>query len=182
MSQYENSAWQIVEEDSPDRCQATPPKGQCRNKRVNGSEYCPAHGGNSALKIADRIKVKQYLLSKYQGRAADLSDDQDIKSLRGEIGILRMILETRLNHCKSEIELAVQSPALSDLIMKIQKLVYNCHRLEDALGKVMDESQLLGIADVIVRILSEYVTDETILHEIAERIGMEIAQVATATK
>lgn len=178
MSQYEENVWEKVAEDDPRRCQGVTSKGQCINKSVDGSQYCPAHGGNSNRDQKNRIKVKQYLLNKFNARAADLCDGNDIKSLRGEIGILRMLLETRLNSCKTEIELAVQSPALSDLIMKIQKLVSGCHRLEEALGKVMDESQLMSIADMIVRILSEYVEDESTLKEISNRIGLEIAQIA----
>lgn len=179
MSLFEDKDWVRVEVDDPARCHAVTGKGQCFNKQVADSKFCPAHGANKAMEKAKKIRVKQYLLSKWNARAADLCDGENIKNLRGEVGILRMLLESKLNACSSEVELAVQSPALADLVLKVSKLVTNCHRLEAALGKVMDESQLMSIADAIIKIISEYVEDEETLQLIAKQIGFEIAEIAT---
>ena len=167
-----------MEEDSPNRCQAVNSQGQCNNKKVEGSDFCPAHGGNKALQRDERIRVKGYLLARYQARAADFADDYDLKGLRGEVGILRMILENKLAKCSTDVQLAIQSPALSDLVMKIQKLVTGCHRLEESLGKTMDEQQLMKIADSICGVLSEYITNEDTLKEVAGKLGIVIAEAA----
>jgi len=58
--------------------------------------------------------------------------------------------------------MAIQAPALSDLIMKIQKLVVGCHKLEMSLGQTLDQETVMGIADSMITVLIEYVDEDNI--------------------
>ena len=157
-------------EDSPNRCQASNNQGQCRNTALEGAKNCAAHGGNKQQKAQETIRVRGYLLAKYNARARDHADDTELKSLRGEIGILRMLLENKLNQCGDPIKLAIQAPALSDLVMKIQKLVTGCHKLEVSLGQTLDQEQIMGIADSIINVISKHITDTDLLQKLADEI------------
>ena len=167
--------WQRVDVEASNRCQGITAKGQCVLAQVEPSKFCHLHGGGVVSGAQRRIAVKQYMLDKAHVRARTLTNDSQIKGLRGEIGILRMILETQIDRCPTPTQLAVAAPSLSDMIMKIQKLVTSCHRLEEAMGHTLDQDQLAVIADSIIQVIGDYITDETQLKEIAGRIGEAIA-------
>jgi len=84
--------------------------------------------------------------------------------------VLRMMLETRLVACESDTDLILHSPVLSDLIGKIQTTVVAANKLEAHLGKHMDQAQLLSFAEQVINIVTEEVSDETILDRIANNI------------
>src|SRR6218665_1663932 len=180
-SDMENQ-WERVEEDSPFRCQAViPTKGQCLNRQMDGSKFCPAHGGNRACATTKEEQQRLYLAGRFQNRMNQLEDHSQLKSLRSEIAILRMILETRLQRCEDDHDLILHSVPLADLVLKIEKLVSSCSRLDLQLSKMLDTTQAINWANEIVSIIGEYVTDSNILSEIADRI-LEAYQKASGEK
>jgi len=98
-----------------------------------------------------------YRLAKFQARVNELKEHNDVKSLRNEIGILRMILEEKMNRASNESELILMAGPLSDLVMKIEKLVSSCQRLENSLGNLLDKQQMKNIASQLMQTLSEVV-------------------------
>lgn len=163
--------WEKVEADDPNRCQSVlPHKGQCWNKAVEGSNYCPAHGGNRAAEIREKESLRTYRLKKFQARASEFEDDDKIKSLRAEIAILRILIEERMNLCTSEMDLMMHSSQLSDLVMKVEKLVSSCNRLEGQLGTMLDKTQALQLGTEIVEIVARHVENEETLQAVADEI------------
>lgn len=164
-----------VEADNPQRCEHTTNNRQCDNRAEQNSRFCSRHS-NLQRYHAERISVRGYMLAKWMVRAADHADFAGIKDLKAEIGILRMLLETRLNKCKDEYDLAINANNLSDLIMKIQKLVQSAFKLDMHLGKTMDETQIMQIADSIVDVITRVVPDEELRRTLAQEIGDVIAR------
>ena len=156
--------------DDPERCQGMTPSGQCMNKQVKGSQYCLAHGGASTLKSQQRESIYRFRVEKYQQRVGEISRSPIIKSLREEIGVLRMLLEEKLNNCKNDNELILASGEISELVTKIDKLVNSCNSIELKLGILIDKQTLMGIVDQIVNVLSDQITDTTLLDKIASQI------------
>lgn len=168
---------EMVEPDAPDRCQAVHGKGQCRYKQCNGSLYCPMHGGNKAVAAqAEKVK-RQYQFAKWQEQADSFADEDGIKSLRGEIGITRMLLQETVSRCKNGGELLLYSGKIGDLIGKIEKLVVSCDRLESRMGNVLDKGKILEIAATLVEIVGRHVTDADAI----EAISTEIVDVILKT-
>ena len=168
----------ITDEDDPRRCQAViPTRGQCNLVAVEGSSYCPAHGGNTALKAKKKKDMDNFRLnqSKYRNRANELNDSNKIASLRGEIAILRILIEERFNRCSDQQELLLSSGPLSDLIMKSAALVEKCHKLDDKLGNLLDRSKVMQFAQCIVEIISANVTDELVLEKISLGINKSLS-------
>ncbi len=164
------SQWEKVDKDDPLRCQGVNIHGQCTNKALKGSDFCPAHGGNKGVEAAKRKEMRNYRLAQFQSRVSEFSDSDHIIGLREEIGILRLLMEEKLNSCTDAHELLLMSGPLSDLAMKIDKIVSNCNRLESKLGGLLDREKILESARTIIQIISKHIKDDETLDAIAEEI------------
>ncbi len=153
----------------PERCQGVMAYGQCGNKSMEGSLFCPMHGGNKAVQSAEAKDQRNYRVAKWQARMNRMSDAPGIKSLREDIGVLRMLLEERLNQCHSESELMMQSQPIAQLVEKIEHTVVSCHKLEEKLNVVVDRQQLLQFASQVIDIVSKH-TQEDQLQVISDEI------------
>ena len=170
-----------VAEDDPRRCQATNTQyGQCMNKAVDGSDYCICHGGAHAIKRRNREAMRNYVLTKWQAKLDQHRDAPDVKSLRDEIAILRMLMQERLEHCSTELDLILQSGPISDLVMKIDKVVNSCHKLEGSLGQLLDKQAILQFANEVITVITEHLDEpekidqiSTGILEIVGRIGKD---------
>ena len=162
--------YERVEPDSPLRCQGmVPSTGQCILKRVEGSDYCPVHMASAATNMEQK-KMRNFRLGLWQQRVNQFADNDQIKSLREEIGITRLVLEEIVNKCGNTTDLILYSNKIVEITMKIEKLVASCHRLEAATGVLIDKTQALHLADLISDIVGDYVTDEQQLVAISDRI------------
>lgn len=166
--------------DDPNRCQASiKSKGQCLNKAVPGGKYCLAHGGHVQVHAAKEKELNNYRLNQWKQRVSEFGSSNKIKDLRDEIAILRVLIEERMNSCRSTLDLLIHTQPLSELIMKVDKLVNSCQNLEIKMGLTLDKSAVVQLAQVIVSIVSKYVEDEDALIQIAAEIGDAIEKSGT---
>jgi len=180
MGQFEATWERITDEDDPRRCQhIMPTKGQCRLVAVENSTFCPAHGGNKAFEAAKKTDLRNYRLSKFRAKISRLGNSEEIISLRDEIGILRLLVEEKINQCDGVDELLLMSGPLSDLMMKVEKVVTSCNRLENKLGNLLDRTKVLQFAQTIVQIIGNYITDEEALETIGEEILTALKDIST---
>ncbi len=168
-----------TDEDDPERCNGinAGDQGQCLFKRVPKSLYCPRHGGNKALENVKKEQVRNYQLTKWRGRVNAFADNPEVKSLREEIGIIRMMIETVVNKCNDENDLILYSSKLQDLIRQAQKLVEGCHRLEERTGVLLDKTSILVLCDSLVKIIADHVEDSDALESIAVQFVNVVAQI-----
>ena len=108
----------VVEPDAPNRCQNTGRTGQCFYAATESTSFCPMHAG-TAQDAIDKGKLRNYQFQRYKQRIDEKADSEVIKSLREEIGILRMVMEEIVNRCKDDTELLIYSPIITDLAIKI---------------------------------------------------------------
>jgi len=173
----EQQNWErVTDESDPRRCRAVTRVGQCYMVSVAPSNYCPAHGGCRALNYAKKVEIRNYRLAKYQARLGELAESQSVKSLRDEIGVLRILVEERMNACQDTHDLMMHSSVLSDLIARIEKLVSSCHRIEASLGALLDKTQAIQLGHEIVEIISRHVSDEDALDAISGEIILSISR------
>lgn len=164
------------EPDDPRRCQARVQQGQCPFLSVEGTSSCPMHGGVGADGAHEEKSKRIYRLTKYRARVGELADHDQIKSLREEIGVLRMMLEEIINRCKDDSDLLIYSSKISDLVMKVEKLVSSCHRLELSTGALLDKAAVLQLASAVVEIISRHVDDQDLVSDIADEILVAVSQ------
>lgn len=164
------SGWgRIKYPEDPERCQAMASAGQCNLVRCEGSEYCPIHGGAKKQKALAKQNFRNYQSEIYRARLDRFAEGAGLKSLRDEIGILRMTVEALLNRCNDDHELIMKSAPLSDLIMKIEKLVTSTHKLDISLGTMMDKAEATQMVSEVVNAIARHV-DEDKLDAIIEDV------------
>ena len=157
----------ITDPADPKRCQANNAHGQCSFIKIPGSDYCHVHGGSNGMK---KKSLQNYRLARWQMRTAELANSEGVKSLRDEIGILRMMLEEKLNQVDNVTELMVVSHVISDLILKIEKVVMTCHKIEKSMGELLDRSDILTIASQIISAIEAEISDQTTVAKLSGRI------------
>ena len=161
---------QVPYPEHPQRCQGNDANGQCINFQVPGGTHCLVHGGNKQIQSQKDASLKNYRAGQWQATINRFSEAPQIKDLREEIGILRMIMEERLNFCSSAHDLLIQSGAISELVVKIEKLVSSCHKLEASLGQHMDKTALMTFAQQVIQIISITVVDRDQVDVIANQM------------
>lgn len=151
-----------------ERCGGTLKTGQCTNCKVQGSNYCMLHGANKSIESAQKKAINEHRLNRWQSRAKELGADNDVKSLRDEIGTLRMILEEMFGMCSSNLDILLYSQRMSDLVMKIEKLVTSCDKLENRMGQLLNKDSVLQLASTYVNIINLHISDPQIIENISE--------------
>ncbi len=173
--------------DHPNRCQASGIGGQCPYLAKPGMQQCPRHAARQET-VAAKAAVSMYQLQEYQARMEQFGTHDEIKNLRAEIGILRMVLEKTVNECHgNDKTLVAYAGKISDLVIKLRALVQSCHKLEVQLGSMLDRDTVMLIGQKIVDIISRRVENVEILDIIGEEIvtaimSLSITQHEVATK
>lgn len=153
-----------------ERCEATVKTGQCPYNKINNTNFCPMHGSNSTSIKANGEVRRNYRLGRWKQRVGELADHDSIKSLREEIGILRMVMEELLNKCEDATDLLMTSHRIADVAMKIEKLVVSCDKLEGRMGMLLSKRSVVQLAGEYVQIINNYVTDPDIIEQISEQM------------
>ena len=128
------------------------------------------HGGNVQLESLRKQAANQYRLQVWQKRVSEFTESDHVKSLRGEIGILKMVLEQILNNCQDSNQLLIYSPKISNMVAGIEKVVMSCDRLERSMNLTMDKSTAMKLAADIVELISSKVSDPVVIDEISNGI------------
>jgi len=166
-----------VDAHDPHRCQATVTHGQCPFRAIDDTPYCPMHSGQSQSSISlEDQKKRNYRLTKWKNRLHEFADNDQIKSLREEIGVLRIVLEETMNKCETSNDIIMYSSRITDTVLKIDKVVASCHRLELSTGVLLDKSAVVQLAGNVVEIIERHVKDKELVNAIAEEILVSIAQ------
>jgi hypothetical protein len=169
MSKFKRVAW-----DDPKRCQGTAKNGQCPYESVGDTGFCMMHAQAGRLKLAEQKAIRNFQLSQWQARVNKFADNDQIKSLREEIGIIRLLLENLMLLCRDENDLLLNTGKIADLVTRLEKLVGTCHRLELQNSELLSRSDLILLAQQIVNKISEHITDDQIM----EKLGLEIVSIA----
>ena len=146
--------------------------GQCPFCKTEGSDYCQRHGGALVEAKKRKENLRNYRLTKWKTRVGEMADSEGLKSLREEVGILRVILEEMLNQCEDATDLLMFSTRAADLVMKIEKLVTSCDKLEGKMGNLLSKESVLQLSMEFVEIINKHVPDANII----DVISMEMAQ------
>jgi len=147
----------------------------CNNDAVEDSDYCIKHGGSLVRKRKKVEGLRNYRLNRYKQRADELVENDKLKDLRDEVAILRILLEERFNACENPSELILHSNNIADLVLKINTLVTSCHKLDMQLGDMLDRTTIIEMADKIIDLISDEVTDADAL----DRISNGLAEIMT---
>ena len=172
------------------RCDHITTRGQCKNEAIAPTRFCDKHSERSQATMINQYRIACRLLAPTAQRH---NEGNTLKSLRGEIVILRSMLERRLNLIESDAELMAAMPAIKDAALAIDKLATSCHNMDVKLGNLLDKQALMTLAQRIIVIIEEGIRpfaeqtvsnrqiDETV-EAIANSIAAAIAKQENKTK
>jgi hypothetical protein len=168
----------VTDAADPDRCSFTFEHEQCWNERAEGSTNCEAHGGKST---AEADEKKLYFLSqaRYRTRLAELSEHEEIKSLREEIALARMLIERRFDIIKSDEQLIQACAPINTMLLTVERLVKSAHIIEQNLGSLLAKPTVLRLGQQLCEIVIDELAGidghEEIVDRITDRIVRAIA-------
>jgi hypothetical protein len=168
----------VTDPADPRRCKSSDGPSQCERFAEPGSDCCAKHGG---VDHTNEKSTRLYLLAKAdsQKRLLELADHEEIRSLREEIAIVRMLIEQRMNMIKNDTDLLVHSGAINSLVLTIERLVKSAHTIEQNLGILLSKSAVIALGQTICKIIVEELDGienyEEIVDSIMTRISTSIA-------
>ena len=164
----------------PRRCQAVKDSGQCQELSVEGYKFCERH----SKKTDRKERLRHYLLSnpELQTRLNRQAAVEEVRSLREEIHLARMMVETRLElieeNDKGDMLAAFSN--VNTYLQTIEKLVSSCHRMEVSLGTLLSKASIFSLGQEIVNIVIDEIQHldgyEIIVDKISERVVTAIAE------
>lgn len=166
--------------DDPLRCKAVSGTRQCGFRAAEGFDYCNFH--NSGQRIAQKKDAnRQYLLKRWRAEVDHYANHPQIKSLREEIGITRLLMQSTLNKCEDANDLLIHGPRLMELTSLLASIIQTCHKMEEKTQFLVDKNQIVHLAEQIILIVSQFITDPNVLTKIADHIKMAIESKAVVT-
>lgn len=141
----------------------------------NKCELCkrpPVYDKRCELHMTGNSRVlRNYKLKFQETRIHELTDSPALKSLREEISIMRLMLETVINRCNDETDFLVNQGRIGDLITRIEKTVSTCDRIEKNSGLTLDKTVVINIAQQMIDIIAKHITDPDVLDAIANEFS-----------
>jgi hypothetical protein len=130
--------------------------------------------------LIDQYRISKTVLGDTPERHARIDA---LKSLRGEVALLKSMLELRVNICESDAELVASMPGIKDYAIAIEKLASAMHSMDVKLGNLLSKSALMSLAQEIISIIDSNLrplVDDTPtsmdIDLVTEKIGSEIVQ------
>ena len=167
-------AYEVVRVNAPDdphRCQGSTSKGQCWNRAIEGADFCPACAGPRRASLVEQNR-QQYLLTnpRFRARMAQLSEGEEIKSLRDEIAIARMLVEELLNKVQGNEDVSMVSGRVNALLLTIERLVSRAHVIEQNLGNLLQKLAVMKLMQTVCDVITEEVSPLPGGHSAIDRI------------
>jgi hypothetical protein len=163
----------VTDPADPKRCQAAAPDGQCMNEQEHGASTCKAHGGRSTAETEEK---KLYLLTeaRYRTRLAQLAEHEEVKSLREEIALARMLIERRFDLIKNDNDLLNACGPINTMLLTVERLVKSAHTIEQNLGALLAKPTVLKLGqqmcEIVVTELEGIENYEAIVDRITSRV------------
>jgi type I site-specific restriction endonuclease len=104
--------------------------------------------------------MRKYMLASAedQGLLAKYADDDELKSLREEIALLRMIIQKTLADAQSDVEKINAYSKVSEYVVKVERLLKTCHTLDQSMGNLLAKSALRRLGQQLGQAIVERLT------------------------
>jgi hypothetical protein len=163
----------FVQPGDPDQCEGHFSGGQCRHRAEPGDKFCKGCGGKNQISLEAR---RQYLLkdTRHATRLAQFAEHEDIKSLREEIGLARVLLERRFNLIKDDSDLLQACGPINGMLLTIERLVKTSHQIETNLGVLLTRNTVLKLAQAMCEIVIDEIQSVPGFEEIVDRLSQRL--------
>ncbi len=136
----------------PRRCKGSIREGQCLNVAADGSDYCLCHNG---VDRGPARRLRKYLLASAedQGLLAKYADDDELKSLREEIALVRMMMQNTLASAQADVDKINAYSKVNTFLLTLERLMKTCHSLEQSLGQLVGKPALIRLGQQLCQIV-----------------------------
>jgi hypothetical protein len=156
------------------RCGAITQKGKCEHLSVPGVTRCPHHGANRQLEHLRRRELDSYNVERFKMKIGE----QHARSLVEEVIVLKTMLAVLIQECDgSTSELAIRQDGISNLVLKIEKAVTACTKLEIMQQTMVDKSTVERYVNMVLEILTENIEDKEKLKNISKALQVAFEEV-----
>lgn len=172
---------EALDPSDPNRCQATYAEGQCSKLALPGRKFCRQHSGGAAPHDQEK---QAYLLSRaeYSKRLAELEAHQEpVRELQRAIALTHMLIERRLDACKTDQELMAACGPLNQLVLTMERLVKSAVQIERDLGALLSKTAVLNLAQQLVQVLIEELRDIPDYEHVVDRVIGRLFNTITVT-
>ena len=113
-------------------------------------------------------------------RLAQLSEHEQIKSLRDEIALARMLIEERFNKVKNDSDLISAFGPINTALLTVERLVKSAHSIEQNLGALLSKPTVLALGQSISQVIVEELEGVDDYEAIVDRINQRIVEAIVA--
>lgn len=165
----DDSKYNKVSYFDPERCNGITAHGQCLIRRLPGLKWCQAHA-RRALKAQENARIRLYNLALVNAqRVNEFKGHDEWKSFNNEIGLIRLLIEQKVNACQTSNQLIMASQSISNLVNTVANLVNSAAKLEQHSSSTLNKAQVDAFASNIIGILTKHVSPE-ILEKIVQEV------------
>ncbi len=169
--------------DDPNRCgHMKPGEGQCVMLSVEGGTRCKVHGGGTQLQVLKKKQLRAYAKNKWAAQISENANDSEIKSLREELGIARIMLDQLLQRCNDSHDLLMMSTPIDNMLKTINLIQKTSHTIEKDLDNMVGPDTLNKFSEALFTIIMDEIEDVNIINRIAMKLGRELSKIQGGTK
>jgi len=145
-------------------------------KKAPGCDHCAIHGAKQQMAKQGQKALQNFRITMWKADAVEGLNSPDLKSLREEIVLVRIMVTQKWEACKddqgnpSAAKLMLASGAITGMLVQLGKLVESCHKIEAATGFLVDKTDLMRVMGTILQILGEEVKDPEVFGQISKRL------------
>lgn len=144
----------VTDAADPNRCQSPSLDGQCWNEAAPGDTRCPHHGGSDKLSVQEK-RIYNLTKARFRSRMSEMMDHEEVKSLREEIALTRIMVEEIWNGVgDTPADMMKACGTLNGLMLTLERLIKTAHSTEQSLGMLLGKPVLILVAQQIVGLLS----------------------------
>jgi hypothetical protein len=81
-----------------------------------------------------------------------------------------LLLTKIIGNCHSDNDLLLRSSTISEMVMKIDKLVRSCNKLDKSMGKMVNKQQLTEFGQVVIVLVAKYLPNPELLRIFADEM------------
>jgi hypothetical protein len=169
----------VREPDDPARCKGSCGSEQCWNRAVTGSDFCEAHNG---IDKGPANNMRSYLLAQAEDQAklAQYAESENIKSLRDEIALARIMVERYWNMVKTDNDFIARAPSINSLLLTIERLIKSSHSIEQSLQTLLGRPAVIAFAQLLVQAVMDELESIPNYEPIADRILKRVMATVSA--
>lgn len=136
--------------------------------RTPDSTNCPKHAGRpekadtKQRKLLHSLQINTSFSTEIDRHTAH----EAAISLHAEVAVIRILLETTLNRCRSTTELEANAGRILELTKSLESLVKSCAALEKARGETLSQGQAQNLINSIAEVVMEHIHDPLVIEKI----------------